>query len=110
MEFVDVNLSPMSPRGFSLSALTARKRLYVQTNSGELLSGVEALLSIWYALPDFGWLARIGRLPVLHGAVAVLYDLFFAPGQFLEQARAQKSAAKHCTNHLGGLCAVKKQD
>ena len=79
VEFVNLNSSPMSLKGLGLSALIARKRLYVQTNSGELLSGVEALLSIWHALPDFGWLARIGRLPVIHGGLAIVYDLAFAP-------------------------------
>lgn len=39
------------------------KRFHVQSPDGRLLSGAEAFVLLWAALPGWRWLARAARLP-----------------------------------------------
>ena len=73
--FADVsdNTQPL-PDGATRETLLAR--FHVRNSDGELLSGAEAFLALWAALPGWRWLAYLGRIP---GAVWVMertYRLF----------------------------------
>ena len=62
------------PTGTTRAQLLAR--FHVRGRDGELLSGAQAFLALWAALPGWRWLALAGRLP---GAVWVMerfYRLF----------------------------------
>jgi uncharacterized protein (TIGR01777 family) len=64
---------------YRLDLQTARKRVYVLNDAGRMLSGIDALTSIWAALPRWRVLARIVQLPVVGALTAALYDLILAP-------------------------------
>jgi predicted DCC family thiol-disulfide oxidoreductase YuxK len=60
--FADVNDAALPlPPGTSREQLLAR--FHVRGREGELLSGAQAFLALWAALPGWRWLALAGRLP-----------------------------------------------
>ena len=66
--FADVSdISQPLPDGATRADLLAR--FHVRDSDGELLSGAEAFLALWAALPGWRWLAHLGRIP---GAVWVM--------------------------------------
>ena len=73
--FADVSDTSLPlPPGTTREQLLAR--FHVRGHDGELLSGAQAFLALWAALPGWRWLARVGRLP---GATWVMergYQLF----------------------------------
>jgi predicted DCC family thiol-disulfide oxidoreductase YuxK len=72
--FADVSdaASPLPP-GTTREQLLAR--FHVRRRDGELLSGAQAFLALWAALPGWRWLARVGRLP---GAAWVMERSYIA--------------------------------
>ena len=73
--FADVSDAALPlPPGTTREQLLAR--FHVRGRDGELLSGAQAFLALWAALPGWRWLALAGRLP---GAAWVMergYRLF----------------------------------
>ena len=59
------------PPGTTRTQLLAR--FHVQRPDGQLLSGAQAFLALWTALPGWRWLARIGRVT---GAVWLMERLY----------------------------------
>ena len=73
--FADVNDSALPlPPGTTRAQLLAR--FHVRQSDGHLLSGAQAFLALWAALPGWRWLARAGRLPGAAWALERLYRLF----------------------------------
>lgn len=62
------------PSGTTREQLMAR--FHVRDSDGRLLSGAEAFLALWAALPGWRWLARIGRVPGIAWAMERTYQLF----------------------------------
>ncbi len=73
--FADVSdtASPLPP-GTTREQLLAR--FHVRHRDGQLLSGAQAFLALWAALPGWRWLARLGRLPGAAWAMEQAYRLF----------------------------------
>jgi predicted DCC family thiol-disulfide oxidoreductase YuxK len=60
--FADVSDAALPlPPGTTQAQLLAR--FHVRLRNGELLSGAQAFLALWAALPGWRWLALAGRLP-----------------------------------------------
>ena len=82
--FADVSDATLAlPPGTTREQLLAR--FHVRGRDGELLSGAQALLALWAALPGWRWLALAGRLP---GAAWVMergYDLFLRGRPMLQR-------------------------
>ncbi|GDX56733.1 thiol-disulfide oxidoreductase [Comamonadaceae bacterium] len=51
-------------------------RFHVLSQSGQLLSGAQAFLALWAALPGWRWLALAGRLPGMAWVMERTYLLF----------------------------------
>jgi predicted DCC family thiol-disulfide oxidoreductase YuxK len=62
------------PPGTTREQLLAR--FHVRGRDGELLSGAQAFLALWAALPGWRWLAFAGRLPGAAWAMERSYRLF----------------------------------
>ena len=73
--FADVSdaAQPLPP-GTTREQLLAR--FHVRDTDGRLLSGAQAFLALWAALPGWRWLARVGRLPGAAWAMERVYRLF----------------------------------
>ena len=73
--FTDVSNAALPlPPGTTREQLLAR--FHVRSSDGELLSGAQAFLALWVALPGWRWLARVGRLPGAAWAMERAYRLF----------------------------------
>jgi predicted DCC family thiol-disulfide oxidoreductase YuxK len=73
--FADVSDAAVPlPPGTSREQLLAR--FHVRVSDGELLSGAQAFLALWAALPGWRWLSRVGRLPGAAWAMERVYQLF----------------------------------
>ena len=73
--FADVNDDGLLlPAGITRERLLAR--FHVRRSDGELLSGAQAFLALWAALPGWRWLARAGRLPGAAWAMEHAYRVF----------------------------------
>lgn len=73
--FADISdaAQPLPP-GTTRAELLAR--FHVRTGDGQLLSGAQAFLALWGALPGWRWLAFLGRLPGAAWAMERTYRLF----------------------------------
>lgn len=73
--FADVSDTQVPlPAGTTREQLLAR--FHVQGPGGELLSGAQAFLALWSALPGWRWLALIGRVPGATASMERAYRLF----------------------------------
>jgi predicted DCC family thiol-disulfide oxidoreductase YuxK len=73
--FADVSDASVSlPAGTTRQQLLAR--FHVQRQDGVLLSGAQAFLALWAALPGWRWLALAGRVPGVAWLMERAYRLF----------------------------------
>ena len=73
--FADVSSAAVPlPAGTTREQLLAR--FHVQGRDGQLLSGAQAFLALWAALPGWRWLALAGRLPGAGWLLERMYRLF----------------------------------
>ena len=73
--FADVNDAALPlPPGTTREQLLAR--FHVRGRDGKLLSGAQAFLALWAALPGWRWLALTGRIPGAPWAMERGYRLF----------------------------------
>jgi predicted DCC family thiol-disulfide oxidoreductase YuxK len=73
--FADVSDTALPlPSGTTREQLMAR--FHVRQADGRLLSGAQAFLAVWAALPGWRWLALVGRLPGAAWAMERIYRLF----------------------------------
>ncbi|CAN5835543.1 DUF393 domain-containing protein [soil metagenome] len=82
--FADVSDATLPlPSGASRAELLAR--FHVQGADGRMLSGAQAFLALWEALPGWRWLARVGRLPGAAWAMERAYRLFLRGRPMLQR-------------------------
>jgi len=73
--FADISSAAVPlPAGTSREQLLAR--FHVQGRDGQLLSGAQAFLALWAALPGWRWLALAGRIPGVAWVMERMYRLF----------------------------------
>ena len=73
--FSDVN-DPALPLPDDTTREQLLARFHVRSSDGQMLSGAQAFLALWAALPGWRWLALIGRLPGVAWLMERLYRLF----------------------------------
>jgi predicted DCC family thiol-disulfide oxidoreductase YuxK len=90
--FYDVADRPEVMLRYGLNTDIARRRVYVLTDRGTMLSGIPALRLIWANLPRWRWLAALIRLPGVQPVAEFFYDHVLAPtiwrGNEVRRARA----------------------
>ena len=86
--FADVSNTALTlPAGTTREQLLAR--FHVQGRDGQLLSGAQAFLALWAALPGWRWLALAGRLPGAGWLLERMYRLFLRFRPTLQQWAAR---------------------
>jgi predicted DCC family thiol-disulfide oxidoreductase YuxK len=73
--FADVS-DPAAPLPSGTTREQLLARFHVRGSDGQLLSGAQAFLALWAALPGWRWLALAGRLPGAAWAMERLYRIF----------------------------------
>ena len=81
--FADVNDIATLPPGTTREQLLAR--FHVRSSDGQLLSGAEAFLALWAALPGWRWLARVGRVQGVAWAMERVYRVFLRVRPMLQR-------------------------
>ncbi|MEM8935548.1 MAG: DUF393 domain-containing protein [Pseudomonadota bacterium] len=76
IEWIDIRRSSESEIAPGLSCEAALQRFHVRNRDGEHLSGAQAFVALWNELPQFHWLARIGRAPFMLWILERGYRLF----------------------------------
>ena len=76
LEFTPIDKADLA--GLGLTPDAAARRLHI-LHEGRLVSGVEAFILVWEAMPRFRWLARLLRLPLLRPVAELIYDRLLAP-------------------------------
>jgi hypothetical protein len=79
LAFADLTSSRRLEQDYGLCYREARKRFYAVTDTGDILSGIDAFLVIWERLPGYRHLAHLVRLPGIYLCANLLYDLVLAP-------------------------------
>ena len=88
VSFADIsNTAVPLPAGTTREQLLAR--FHVQSPDGQLLSGAQAFLALWAALPGWRWLALIGRLPGASWVMERMYRLFLRGRPALQRLAAR---------------------
>jgi predicted DCC family thiol-disulfide oxidoreductase YuxK len=92
--FADVS-DPAAPLPGGTTREQLLARLHVRAIDGHLLSGAQAFLALWAALPGWRWLARMGQLPGAAWAMERLYRSFLSWRPALQRwaARLDRSDA-----------------
>jgi predicted DCC family thiol-disulfide oxidoreductase YuxK len=81
--FADVSDAALPlPPGTTREQLLAR--FHVRGRDGELLSGAQAFLALWAALPGWRWLALAGRVPGAAWTMERVYRLFLRARPMLQ--------------------------
>jgi predicted DCC family thiol-disulfide oxidoreductase YuxK len=88
VSFTDISNAAVSlPSGTTREQLLAR--FHVQGRDGELLSGAQAFLALWAALPGWRWLALAGRFPGVSWVMERMYRLFLKRRPMLQRWAAR---------------------
>ena len=101
--FADVS-GPASPLPSGTTREQLLARFHVRGSDGQLLSGAQAFLALWAALPGWRWLALAGRVP---GAAWVMergYRLFLRWRPILQRwaFRLERSAPERPSQRDAG--------
>jgi len=56
-----------------------RRRLYLKSANGQVLSGVAALAGLWAQTPGYEWLSKLVSLPLPRSVAEALYDHIAVP-------------------------------
>lgn len=86
--FVDVSRAD-APLPEGLQREQAMARFHVRDGEGRLVSGAPAFVSIWRALPRWGWAARIASVPGVTPVLELGYRLFLPVRPFISRALAR---------------------
>lgn len=74
--WVDVTDASFDLNEIGVSLSDALKSLHVRSASGAVLSGVDAFLVLWRALPRWRWLAQVVAMPGVYGVARAVYRRF----------------------------------
>jgi predicted DCC family thiol-disulfide oxidoreductase YuxK len=86
--FADVSDTTLPlPSGTTREQLLARFHVY--GSDGRLLSGAQAFLALWAALPGWRWLARVGRVPGTAWVMERVYRRFLRVRPMLQRWAAR---------------------
>lgn len=92
--FCDVTTPDAAP-ALAAAGLTpddAARRFHV-VRDGRVLSGLDAFVALWSALPRWRWLARIAVMPIVRPLATALYDRVASPVLYALHRRRLARAA-----------------
>jgi predicted DCC family thiol-disulfide oxidoreductase YuxK len=75
VSFVDIAADNFDAVQHGLDLARARQVLHVKVGD-EMLTGCDAAIAMWQAIPSYRWLSRLTRLPGIHGLADISYRIF----------------------------------
>jgi uncharacterized protein len=88
LNFIDSTRAPNNLATCGLRREHLERRVYLKDGTGQILSGMPALIALWSRMPGYGWLSRLFSLPLLKQAAAAMYDHVVAPSLALWARRS----------------------
>ncbi len=76
LAYVDIADPAFDAAAHGVDPVAVHRHMHVRTEAGELVTGVDALVSMWEAVPGFRWLARATKLPVVRTLARPAYEVF----------------------------------
>ena len=77
LAYVDISQPDFDAVRYALDPVRVNKHMHVRNEeTGEMLTGVDALLAMWDCVPGFRWLAKFTRIPGIRQLSTVGYALF----------------------------------
>src|SRR5262249_19976730 len=92
LQFIDAMQRPEDFVQWRLRREHFERRVYLKDSQGRILSGLPALVALWSRMPQYRWLARMMKLPLVKPVSNAFYDHALAPGL---AAWARMRAARH---------------
>jgi len=80
--------------GLGLDREAAARQFHV-VRDGELLSGLDAFVALWAALPRWARLARVIDRPLVRPVARVVYDRIAAPVLYAMDRRRRRRQGRH---------------
>ena len=97
VHFLDITDPKFDAAGHGLDARRVRRLMHVKVGD-EVRVGMDAFIALWDAIPAYRWLARLARIPLLHGLLTLGYHAFAAVRPWLP--RRQRSSCESGTCRL----------
>ena len=96
LRLIDISDPHFTAAAAGLDSKAVRRELHVRLPSGELAVGLPAFVAIWDALPGFGPLAKLARLPVINPLLRGGYQLFAAVRPYLPKRQREECVDGKC--------------
>ena len=96
LRFVDSTKQPNEFASCGLRREHLERRVYVRDAEDRILSGMPAIVALWWRMPGYVWLAKAFSLPLLRQTSVVLYDHVIAPS-LARWARARTPRSRAAT-------------
>jgi predicted DCC family thiol-disulfide oxidoreductase YuxK len=93
--FVDIMGPEFDPVPQGIDPARARQVLHVQVGP-EMRTGIDAAIAMWEAIPAYRWLARLTRLPGIHGVANIGYRVFAGFRPYLRRGGRHKCDSGVC--------------
>lgn len=96
LQLIDIAAPGFDAAAAGLDPVAVRRELHVRRPDGKLAVGLPAFIAIWEALPGFGALATVARLPLLSPLLRGGYRIFAAIRPYLPRRPRAECADGRC--------------
>ncbi len=76
IEYVDIADPNFNALEEDLDPKMVNKYLHVKDKEGNPITGVDAFIEIWKELPQYNWLAKLAKAPLISPAMRIGYKIF----------------------------------
>ena len=90
LRFIDAMRRPDALAECGLRVDHLERRVYLKDSKGRIVSGLPALIELWWRMPRYRWLAKATSVPGVKQVSVAFYDHVLAPG-LAAWARARQS-------------------
>ena len=84
--YIDIAASDFDPAAHGVDRVRVQEVLHVKVGD-VMLTGTDAVIAIWDAVPSLRWLARFARLPGIYTIARLAYRVFARVRPYLQRRR-----------------------
>ncbi len=96
ISFVDITDDGFDAIANGLDPKSVHEVMHVKTGTGDIQIGVDAFIAIWQTLPDWNWLARLAKNPLLRPFLNGGYYVFAKIRPFLPRKTKGCEQSPYC--------------
>ena len=91
LSFIDITAEGFDAAAHGLDPFAVHKVMHAKTPDGKIVTRVDAFIAIWEALPNYKWLAKVAKNPLVKAGMEVGYTCFAKMRPFLPKNKAVAS-------------------